>query len=141
MVRGEGIENRVEFKMVQGKIGWVTSETRIKWRGNEYMERQMNTDADLISCGDSRKVSSSFAVNDRGNRGGSKRCEDRFLGNEPVGKMGMDEEMVIPVHGPFIYKGFMFAPRASDLGVQNDFRVREENVKVEGSVFIFIAKG
>ena len=95
----------------------------------------------MIAGGDYWKIAPSFAVNNGCNRRGTDWGEGGFFGHEPVGKMGMDEEMVIPVHGPFIYKGFMFAPRASDLGVQNDFRVREENVKVEGSVFIFIAKG
>ena len=86
-MRGEGIKDQKEFKMMEGEVCWMTSEARVKWRGNEDMKRRINTNTDLIACRDRREISSSFTVNDRGNGGGSDRGKDSLFGNEPVGKM------------------------------------------------------
>ena len=75
MVWGEGIEDRVKFKMMKGEVRGVTRETRIKWRGDEEMERRMNANADLITRQDSGEVSPSFAVNDGGKGGRANRHE------------------------------------------------------------------
>ena len=79
-------------------------------------------------------------MNDRGNGGGSNRCEDSFFGNEPVGKVGADEKMMMPIHGPFIDQGFMLVPGAADFRVHNDFRVREKDIEVEGAILIFVTQ-
>ena len=34
----------------------------------------------------------------------------------------------------------MFAPGATDFGVHNDFGVGEEDVKIKGSMFVFVTK-
>ena len=49
-------------------------------------------------------------------------------------------KMVMPIHGPFIDKGFMFAPCAANLRVHNDFRMGKEEVEVKQSVFVFVTK-
>ena len=58
-----------------------------------------------------------------------------------MGKMGPDEEMVEPIRGPVICKGFVFAPSAANLGVEDNFGMREEDIEVKGTMFIFVAKG
>ena len=55
-------------------------------------------------------------------------------------EVGADEEVMMPVHGPFVNQGFVSAPGTADLGVHDDFGMREENVEVEGSMFIFVTK-
>ena len=54
--------------------------------------------------------------------------------------MGADKEVMMSVHRPFIFKGFVFAPSATDFGVHDDFGMREEDVEVKGSMFIFVTK-
>ena len=79
-------------------------------------------------------------MNDGCDRRGTKGCEDCFLGNEPMREMGANKEMMMPIHGPFVDKGFVFAPCAAYFRVHDDFGMRKEDVKVEGPVFIFVTK-
>ena len=44
------------------------------------------------------------------------------------------------IHGPFIDKGFVFAPGATNFGVHDDLRMRKEDVEIERSIFIFVTK-
>ena len=69
-------------------------------------------------------------MNDGRNRRGTEGCKDCFFGNKPVGKMRADLKMMMPIHRPFIFEGFVFAPGATDFCVHDDFGMREEDVEV-----------
>ena len=55
--------------------------------------------------------------------------------------MQTDEKMMAAIHGPFIDQRLVFAPGATNLGVEDDLGMREKDIEIEGAILEFVAEG